>query len=123
MEQRRLSIVYADDDELVRETVAAVLIDAGMDVHACSDGREAVILCAQLSPRVVLLDLNMPGMDGLEAARRIREAPSMAAARLVAFTGRGTTELRTKATAAGFDEFLVKPLRQDVLIAALTGRL
>jgi CheY-like chemotaxis protein len=117
----RLSIVYADDDDLVREVVVDVLIDAGVDVHACADGEEAIALCTTLRPRVVLLDLNMPEPDGLETARRLRRIPGMADARLIALTGRGTWDLRKKAFDAGFDEFLVKPIGQEVLLRALSG--
>ena len=119
MTSSRLCIVYADDDELVRTTVTSLLIEAGVDVHACVDGGEAVTLCQDIRPHAVLLDLNMPDVDGLQAAQRIRSIPSLARVRLVAITGRGTWELRNKALNAGFDEFLIKPVATETLLEAL----
>lgn len=115
----RLTVVYADDDDLVRETISRLLADEGIDVHACEGGAEALALCTQMNPDVVLLDLNMPRPDGLETARQLRSNPHCGALRLVALTGRGTWELRKKAMDAGFDEFLVKPIPVTNLIRAL----
>jgi CheY-like chemotaxis protein len=115
----RFSIVYADDDALVRDVVTQTLVEEGVDVHACEGGAEALELCRQLDPDAVLLDLNMPDLDGLETARAIRRDPKLTHLRLVALTGRGTWELRRKAIEAGFDEFLVKPVPVATLITAL----
>jgi CheY-like chemotaxis protein len=115
----RFSIVYADDDALVREVVTQALVEAGVDVHACESGAEALELCRQIQPEAVLLDLNMPDLDGLDTARAIRRDPKVEHLRLVALTGRGTWELRRKAIEAGFDEFLVKPAPVGTLIVAL----
>jgi CheY-like chemotaxis protein len=115
----RFSIVYADDDELVRDVVTQTLVEEGVDVHSCGGGAEALELCRQLEPDAVLLDLNMPELDGLETARAIRRDPKIAHLRLVALTGRGTWELRRKAIEAGFDEFLVKPVPAETLLRAL----
>jgi CheY-like chemotaxis protein len=115
----RFAIVYADDDALVRDVVTQALVEEGVDVHACEGGAEALVLCRELGPDAVLLDLNMPELDGLATARAIRRDPRLTHLRLVALTGRGTWELRRKAIDAGFDEFLVKPVPIATLIAAL----
>jgi CheY-like chemotaxis protein len=76
-------------------------------------------------PRVVLLDLGMPHMDGLEVARRMREDPSMRDATLVALTGWGQREDRERAERAGFDRHLVKPVEPrllEKLVASLPAR-
>ena len=122
MSELRLCVVYADDDDLVRETVANLLIDAGVDVYACASGPEAIALCEQIEPDAVLLDLNMPGIDGLETARRIRGHPNVGATRLVAITGRGTWDVRNKAMDAGFNEFLTKPVPTETLVLALRAK-
>jgi CheY-like chemotaxis protein len=111
--------VYADDDALVRDVVTQALVEEGVDVHACEGGVEAIELCRQIEPDAVLLDLNMPDLDGLATARAVRRDPKLAHLRLVALTGRGTWELRRKAIEAGFDEFLVKPVPVATLIKAL----
>lgn len=119
MIERRLTVVYADDDDVVRETISELLALEGIDVHACSDGTEAIFLCEQMDPDALLLDLNMPGVDGLKVAKQLRRTPRNRYLRLVAFTGHGTWELRKKAMEAGFDEFVTKPASADVLIKAL----
>jgi CheY-like chemotaxis protein len=117
----RTVIVYADDDDLVRNVVTQALIEEGIDVHDCASGSEAIALCRQIVPDAVLLDLNMPDVDGLAAARELRLDPVTCKLRLVALTGRATTGLRTKAADAGFDECLVKPIAAAELADALRG--
>jgi CheY-like chemotaxis protein len=121
MGKARTVIVYADDDDLVRNVVTQALIEEGMDVHDCASGSEAVALCRQIVPDAVLLDLNMPDVDGLAAARELRHDPVTSHLRLVALTGRATAGLRTKAADAGFDECLVKPIPVADLADALRG--
>jgi two-component system response regulator MprA len=111
------TVVYADDEADVRESVATLLRTYGFIVYACADGNEAVAACSQLRPDAVLLDLNMPGVDGLSAARRIRTLGC--ARRIVALTGQSIYELRAKATLAGFDRLLSKPVCADALVQAL----
>jgi len=121
MDARWLTVVYADDDECGRETIWAMLTEAGIDVRTCANGRQALELCRDVGPDTVLLDINMPEMDGLEAARRLRADPATSTLRLVAITGQGTWALRQKALEAGFNEFLSKPIPTDVLIRALSA--
>jgi CheY-like chemotaxis protein len=119
MKARRLTVVYADDDDLVRETISELLTLEGLDVHACADGADVVPLCQQMDPDAVLLDLNMPDTDGLTVARQLRRLRIDRPLRIVALTGHGTSELRKKAMDAGFDEFLTKPVSTDALVRAL----
>jgi len=105
----------------MRQGVSRLLAAEGIAVRACANGAEAIELCQQSSPDVVLLDINMPGIDGVETARRLRSDPATWTLRLVALTGRGTWDLRKKAMDAGFDEFLSKPIPADVLLRALRG--
>jgi len=118
MDKRRLTVVYADDDDLVRKAIGELLLFEGLDVHVCANGADALHLCGLLDPDAVLLDLNMPGVDGLEVARKLRNHDDRRLW-LVAFTGKGTAELRKEAMDAGFDEFLTKPVRTQVLVDAL----
>lgn len=122
METRRLTVVYAEDDDLMREATIDVLTQEDVDVHACASGAEALALCAQVGPDAVLLDLNMPDLDGLKTARELRADPAFRNLKLVALTGNGTWELRKKALDAGFDEFLTKPIPTMALIEALQRR-
>jgi CheY-like chemotaxis protein len=119
MDSHRLTVVYVDDDDLVRETITALLTHEDVDVHACTNGTEAIQLSRQMAPDAVLLDLNMPEMDGLQVARELRADPRTSSLRLVALTGRGTWDLAKKATDAGFDAFLTKPVTIATLLRAL----
>ena len=121
METRRLTVVYAEDDDLMREATTDALTQADVDVHACASGAEAIALCAQVGPDAVLLDLNMPDLDGLKTARALRADPAFRNLNLVALTGNGTWDLRNKATDAGFDEFLIKPASTAALVRALSN--
>ena len=117
-----LKIVYAEDDELVRNTVAEMLRSTGATVITCTTGGEAVRLCEALRPDALLLDLGMPRVDGYEAARRIRENPSISATRVVAISGRNAAESRDEALLAGFDAFIAKPVTTSALLEALKPR-
>ena len=121
MEPKKLTVVFADDDIPIRDTLVECLRDAGLEVHACNDGSEAVRLCSAVKPDIVLLDLNMEGIDGYEAARVIRRNLAMHPVRLVALTGFGNWDARRKAFDAGFDEFLTKPIPTQALVASLSG--
>jgi CheY-like chemotaxis protein len=72
-----------------------------------------------MEPDAVLLDLNMPELNGLQVARQLRARDATKALRLVAMTGRGSWELRKKAFDAGFNEFLTKPASRDLILDAL----
>jgi CheY-like chemotaxis protein len=70
---------------------------------------------------VILLDIGLPGMDGYEVARRIRQQPDGASVRLIALTGYGQESDKSRTRAAGFDEHLVKPVELRNLHQALAG--
>ena len=116
---REFKLVYAEDDDLFRAAVIAMLHQAGVRVHPCSDGAKAVELCETMRPDAALFDLDMPGMDGFEAARRLRRNPALLGMRLVALTGRGTLEFRMRAVDVCFDQFLCKPVAREALLQAL----
>lgn len=119
MAMKVVKVIYADDDDLIRSAVTHALVEEGIEVHSCADGADVLELCGAVGPDAVLLDLNMPTVGGLEAARRLRSDARNAELRLVAITGQGTWELRRKALEAGFDEFLIKPAGIASLLKAL----
>ena len=86
-----------------------LLEQVGAEVRVAHDGPEALEAFELCRPRLVLLDIGMPGMDGYEVARRLRALPSGASAALVALTGWGQEEDRRRTREAGFDHHLVKP--------------
>jgi len=112
-------IVLADDHLDSAQTLAALLRHHGHEVHVARDGHGAVALVAEVRPEVVLLDIGMPGLNGYDAARRLRDAGC--AARLIAITGWGQPEDRERARRAGFDRHLLKPVDLAALLDALRG--
>jgi CheY-like chemotaxis protein len=99
--------VIVDDDEDAAESLALLLEVRGMEARVALSGEAAVALVREHAPAVVVCDLEMPGMDGLETASRLRALPAMARLHLIALTGR--THLEGAARRAGFDEYVVKP--------------
>ena len=116
--RRRQRIVVIEDNEDGREMMRIWLEASGHEVHAAGDGVAGVALVAAVEPDVALIDLGLPGYDGLEVARRIRSANSRKAV-LIALTGYGQADDERRAREAGFDMHLVKPVDPDRLITIL----
>ena len=106
------------------EGVAAAQLDLDEEVVA-DDGPAAVAALRQLTPDIALVDIGLPGMDGYEVARRVRQELGNTELRMVAITGYGQASDRQAAAAAGFDAHLTKPLKpRDLLhlLRILLGR-
>jgi DNA-binding NarL/FixJ family response regulator len=114
------SVLIVDDHPLTRDALAALLAQHGFDVVGeASDGQEAVERAAELNPSIVLLDLTMPGMDGLAALPRIREAaPSC---EVVILTASGTEDNLLAAIRGGASGYLLKSEPPDRIVAFLRG--
>jgi PAS domain S-box-containing protein len=106
----RRRILTADDNRDTAESLALVLRLQGHAVHAVHDGHEAVEAVAWFRPEFILLDIGMPRLNGFEAARRIRQQPGGKTIVLVAITGWGQEEDKRRASEAGFDYHLTKPV-------------
>ena len=112
-------IVIADDDREICDSFAAMFEARGYTVHTCNDGLTAVALCKEWKPGVALIDLEMPGIDGYEVARRLRADLDLADTRLVAVTGRSDEQASALAWDAGFHDFLGKPAPVSMLLAMI----
>jgi len=116
-------LVLVVDDHEVNRIVAAELVRAlGFDAVTACDGIEALEQCERLHPAVVLMDLDMPRMDGITATRQLRElerAGALAPCSVVAATADTTEEARQACVAAGMDGYLTKPLNALALGAEL----
>ena len=93
----------------------------GQEVRVAHDGPEALDVAGEFRPEVVLLDIGLPGMDGNEVARRLRERPEFEKTLIVALTGWGQESDVERSRAAGFDHHLVKPADPDAILELLTG--
>jgi signal transduction histidine kinase/DNA-binding response OmpR family regulator len=115
-------VLVVDDNIDAAESLAALLEHDGHEVHVAHDGEQALQAVQRLQPRVVLLDIGLPRLDGYEVARRIRLLPGGEAIGLVATTGWGQQKDRERSHGAGFDHHLVKPVDPDA-IRRLIGQL
>jgi CheY-like chemotaxis protein len=107
---RPLSILLVDDNQAAADGLAKLLEYKGHAVSVAYSGHDALEQMRKQVPDVVLLDIGLPGMDGYEVARRMREARLDDALVLVALTGFGQDEDKAKALAAGFNFHLTKPV-------------
>jgi CheY-like chemotaxis protein len=115
------TVLVVDDNRDAAETLQLVLEAVGHDVFVAHDSEEALKLAREVSPAVLILDIGLPGMDGYELARRLRAHPATEHSTFVALTGYGQADDRQKASDAGFDRFLVKPVMLDDVLNSITA--
>ncbi len=126
-EWKALCILVVDDNVDSADTMAMLLRMWGHTVHVAHNGTEALRLARKHAPRLILLDIGLPGMDGFEVARRLRKLGKARRAVLLAVSGYSQPDDRLHALSAGFDDYLVKPvdareLRQFVARAQQPGQ-
>ncbi len=112
-----ISLLLAEDDQSVRESLERALRFEGYDVHAVTDGAQALEALITLEPEVIVLDVMMPGVDGLAACRRIREKGIRTP--VLMLTARHDVADRVAGLDAGADDYLVKPFDLEELLARL----
>ena len=115
------TILVVDDNRDAAEVLGLFLEASGSTVHLAFDGPSALEAVRASSPEIVLLDIGMPGMDGHEVARRIRQMPQGRTATLVALSGWGQPEDIRRSMEAGMDLHLVKPAAPEALSAVLAS--
>jgi PAS domain S-box-containing protein len=118
-------ILVVDDNRDAGRSLGMLLKLLGADAQVVCSGPEALEAIAAQRPAVVLLDIGMPGMDGYEVARRIREQPELNDLTLIALTGWGQEEDRRRTQAAGFNHHLIKPAdvrALETLLLSLEGQ-
>ncbi|MCW3019854.1 MAG: two component transcriptional regulator, winged helix family [Solirubrobacterales bacterium] len=116
-----MRLLVVDDDPSVREALALVLDLNGFEVTTAIDGREAIRTLAIESPDAVILDVLMPGLDGLEVCRRIRAVGNRTP--VLMLTARAEVSERVAGLEAGADDYLAKPFAREELIARLRALL
>ena len=114
-------VLVVDDNEDGAESLALLLTLNGHVTYVAHDGVEAIEVAERERPDVVLLDIGLPGLNGFEVSRLIRERAWGKDLVLVAVTGWGQDEHRRASTEAGFDAHLVKPVDHDALMALLAS--
>ena len=113
------AVLLIEDNEDGREMMATMLDVYGYPVLQSADGLDGVQQALSRLPKVALVDIGLPGIDGYEVARRLRANPDTQAMRLIALTGYGLAEDQRRVLEAGFDMHLVKPVDIAQLLGAL----
>ena len=114
-------ILVVDDLAASAETLMTLLEMEGFEVKVANEGMAALKIAEQFRPDVVLLDIGLPGMNGFEVAHRLRTQPASRDALLIALTGYGEAESRSRSAQAGFDFHMVKPADVDLLLSMLAN--
>jgi two-component system, cell cycle response regulator DivK len=118
------SILIVDDNPANLKLVRFVLVREGYDVRTAADAEEALGALEDRSPRLILMDLQLPGMDGLELTRRLKSNPATRNILVLALTAYAMKGDEDKALAAGCDGYLAKPIDTRTLpsvVASLLG--
>ena len=116
---KRLLVV--DDEPKLLRALAVDLRGEGYDVATARSGNEALICVAQKIPDLIISDIRMPGIDGYELARRLRQNQSTALIPIVFLTARDTTSDRIEGFRSGVDAYLTKPFEPDELLAVIAS--
>ena len=111
-------VLVVEDVDLNRDLVVQLLEDKYHVIEAVN-GQEGVELAERERPDLILMDLSLPVMDGWEATRRIKANPDLRSIPVIALTAHAMVGDEKKALAAGCDDYLVKPLDEDILMAKI----
>jgi signal transduction histidine kinase/CheY-like chemotaxis protein len=122
-EQPAPRILVVDDDGPNRRLLSRLLEDVGFAVLQATDGREAVAIVSSAHPDLVLMDLNMPRMSGIEATRRIRRLEPGRGLKIIAVSARAFDDARSRALEAGVDDHVRKPFRIDDVLETVGRQL
>ena len=111
------TILVVDDEPSIVDLVRFTLEDADVRVVEASDGAEALVMARRIRPDLILLDVQMPRLDGFEVCRQLRREPSFARAPIILLTAAGQEADRARGLGAGADEYLTKPFSPLALLA------
>lgn len=103
-------ILIVEDNDHNRSLFSDILVFHGYQVSLATDGQEGVLLAREMMPDLILMDIQMPGMDGLTAGSLLKEDPATSGLKIVALTSFAMRGDQEKFLAAGFDGYLAKPI-------------
>jgi two-component system, chemotaxis family, chemotaxis protein CheY len=112
-------VLTVDDASTMRKMIALTLKTAGYEVVEAADGLEALDLISKTEVDMMILDVNMPNMNGIELVRRVRTSPKHCRTPIIMLTTETQESLRTEARSAGATGWINKPFKQDHLVGAV----
>lgn len=116
-------VLIVDDEADILEFIRYNLKKEGYEVYTASDGLEALKVAAEVSPHLVLLDVMMPNMDGMETCRQLRKMPQTEDAVIAFLTARAEDYSQVAGFDAGADDYIAKPVRPNVLVSRIRALL
>jgi two-component system cell cycle response regulator DivK len=116
-------ILLVEDNEMNRDMLSRRLTRNGFEVVVAIDGAQAVAMAAAESPDLILMDMSLPVMDGLEATRQVKAAAATRSIPVIALTANALVEDRERALAAGCDDFDTKPVELPRLLEKIKNQL
>ncbi len=114
------SCLVVDDSKVIRRVARRILEEMNFEIREAADGKDALEACTRDMPDVVLLDWNMPVMDGLEFLKRVRALPNVRQPIVVFCTTENDMSHIRQAMEAGADEYIMKPFDREIIEAKFT---
>ncbi|MRT16268.1 response regulator transcription factor [Vitellibacter sp. q18] len=123
MKKRDITILLVDDEPDILEIVRYNLANEGYKIEIAENGKEAVAIATKIRPQLILMDVMMPKMDGMEACEKIRMIPELSETVIAFLTARGEDYSQMAGFEAGADDYITKPIRPKVLVSRVKALL
>lgn len=123
MKKKDITILLVDDEPDILEIIRYNLSAEGYRVKTAENGQKAVLLAQKLKPQLILLDVMMPKMNGMEACRKIRAIPELSETVIAFLTARGEDHSQIDGFDAGADDYITKPIKPKVLVGRVKALL
>ncbi len=114
-------ILIVDDEQDIIDLLEYNLIKAGYQIKSATDGLQAIALAKGFQPDLVLLDVMMPYLNGIETAKKLREIPELASTFILFLTSVASEDTEIKAFGAGADDYIVKPIKPQALLSRISA--
>lgn len=123
MKKKDITILLVDDEPDILEIVRYNLTSEGYTVETAENGIEAIALAKKVKPHLIIMDVMMPKMDGIEACEKIRSIPELAETVITFLTARGEDYSQMAGFEAGADDYITKPIKPKVLVSKVKALL
>lgn len=123
MDANNYTLLLVDDESDVLEFLGYNLRKEGFNVHTASNGKDAIRLAQEILPQLILLDVMMPGMDGIETCEELRKLPALKNVLIAFLTARGEDYSQIAGFEAGGDDYVTKPIKPKVLVSRIKALL
>ena len=122
-DNKNIKILLVDDEKDILEIISYNLISEGYSVFTSRNGQEAIKKAKKEKPHLIILDVMMPGMDGIEACEKIRKIPELENSLITFLTARGEDYSKLAGFEAGADDYITKPIKPKVLVSKIKSLL